>query len=147
MPASPQMIFVNLPVADVAAATAFYEAIGCVKDERFSGDHASSMQLSDTIVFMLLAHDFFKTFINKPIADAHAVTEVLLCISRESRRDVDAIVEKAAAAGGKADIRPAQDMGFMYSRAFEDLDGHIFEPMHMDLDAALAAMSHHAVDA
>ena len=137
----PQMIFVNLPVRDVARSTAFYEAIGCTKDERFSGDHASAMVLSDTITFMVLAHDFFATFTPKPIANAHATTEVLICISRESRADVDAIVAKAASAGGKADIREKQDMGFMYSRAFEDPDGHIFEPMHMDLDAALAAMS------
>jgi hypothetical protein len=135
------MIFVNLPVRDVARSTAFYEAIGCTRDPRFSGDHASAMVLSDTITFMILAHDFFAGFTPRPIADAHATTEVLLCISRESRADVDAIVERAAAAGGKVDIRDKQDMGFMYSRAFEDPDGHIFEPMHMDLDAALAAMS------
>jgi uncharacterized protein len=137
----PQMIFVNLPVADVARATAFYEAIGCTKDERFSNAQASSMQLSDTIVFMLLSHEFFGTFTPKPIADAHAGTEVLLCISRESREEVDAIVDKAAAAGGRADIRDKQDMGFMYGRSFEDPDGHIFEPMYMDLDAAMAAMA------
>ena len=134
-----QMIFVNLPVADLARSTAFYEAIGFTKDERFSGDHASSMQLSDTIVFMLLTHDFFKTFTPKPIADAHATTEVLICISRDSRDAVDAIVEKAAAAGGRADIREKQDMGFMYGRSFEDPDGHIFEPMFMDMEAAMAA--------
>ncbi|UZK64736.1 VOC family protein [Sphingomonas sp. M1-B02] len=137
----PQMVFINLPVKDVAASTAFYEAIGCTRDARFSGDHASAMILSDTITFMILGHSFFAGFTPKPIADAHATTEVLICISRESRADVDAIVARAAAAGGRADIREAQDMGFMYSRAFEDLDGHIFEPMHMDVDAALKAMS------
>ena len=137
----PQMIFINLPVKDVAKSTAFYEAIGCTKDARFSGDHASAMVLSDTISFMILGHDFFSGFTPKPIADAHATTEVLICISRDSRAEVDAIVEKAAAAGGRIDIREVQDMGFMYSRAFEDLDGHVFEPMHMDQDAALKAMS------
>ena len=135
----PQMIFVNLPVKDVARSTAFYEAIGCKKDERFSNETASAMQLSDEIVFMLLAHDFFQTFTPKPIADSHATTGALICISRDSREAVDAIVEAAAAAGGKADIRDKQDMGFMYSRAFEDPDGHIFEPMHMDMEAAMAA--------
>jgi len=135
-----QMIFVNLPVADVAKATAFYEAIGCTKDPRFSNEAASAMQLSDTIVFMILSHDFFKGFTPKPIADAHATTEVLVCISRDSREAVDAIVEKAAAAGGKADIRDKQDMGFMYGRSFEDLDGHIFEPMYMDVEAAMQVM-------
>jgi predicted lactoylglutathione lyase len=137
----PQMIFINLPVRDVAKSTAFYQAIGCTRDERFSGDHASAMVLSDTITFMILGHEFFAGFTPKPIADAHATTEVLICISRESRADVDTIVERAAAAGGKADIREPQDMGFMYSRAFEDPDGHVFEPMHMDMAAAQSAMS------
>ncbi|WP_066798458.1 VOC family protein [Sphingomonas soli] len=135
----PQMIFVNLPVADVARSTAFYEALGFIKDQRFSNEMASAMQLSDTIVLMILNPDFFQTFTPKAIADAHATTEVLLCISRESRAEVDAIVERAAAAGGRADVRPVQDMGFMYSRAFEDPDGHMFEPMFMDMEAAMAA--------
>jgi predicted lactoylglutathione lyase len=134
-----QMIFVNLPVADVAKATAFYEAIGFTKDARFSAEHASSMQLSDTIVFMLLGHEFFKGFTPKPIADAHATTEVLLALSRDSKDAVDAIVDAAAAAGGKADVREKQELGFMYSRSFEDLDGHIFEPLHMNMDAFMAA--------
>jgi hypothetical protein len=132
-----KMIFVNLPVADVAASTRFYEAIGCTKDERFSQEGvASAMVWSETISFMILAHDFFRTFTPKPIADSHASTEVLICLSRDSRAEVDAIVEAAAAAGGKADIRDKQDMGFMYSRAFEDPDGHVFEPMWMDAAAA-----------
>ncbi len=135
----PQMIFVNLPVADVPRSTAFYEAIGFTKDPRFSNEQASAMQLSDEIVFMILSRDFFQGFTPKPIADAHSVTEVLLCISRDSREAVDAIVERAAAAGGKADIREPQDMGFMYGRSFADPDGHIFEPMFMDLEAAMAA--------
>jgi len=134
-----QMIFVNLPVANVAKATAFYEALGFTKDEKFSAEHASSMQLSDTIVFMLLNHEFFQGFTPKPIADAHATTEVLFALSRDSKEAVDAIVEAAAAAGGKADVREKQDLGFMYSRAFEDLDGHIFEPLHMNMDAFMAA--------
>jgi uncharacterized protein len=137
--AMPQMIFVNLPVADVGRAEAFYAAIGCTKDPRFSNEAAVSMQLSDEIVFMLLSREFFATFTPKPIADATAVTEVLLCLSRDSREAVDEIVERAAAAGGRADIREAQDMGFMYGRSFEDPDGHVFEPMFMDLAAMSAA--------
>src|SRR5438046_1726841 len=113
-------IFINLPVADVAKATGFYEALGFTKDERFSAEHASSMQYSDTIVFMLLGHEFFKGFTPKPIADAHTSTEVLLALSCDSREAVDAIVDKAAAAGGKVDIREKQDLGFMYGRSFED---------------------------
>lgn len=134
-----QMIFVNLPVADVAKSTAFYEAIGCTKDARFSNEVASAMQLSDEISFMILNRDFFQTFTPKAIADSKATTEVLICISRESRAAVDTIVERAAAAGGRADVREVQDMGFMYSRSFEDPDGHMFEPMFMDMEAAMSA--------
>ena len=141
----PQMIFVNLPVADVEKATTFYEAIGCTRDERFcQAGTASAMVLSDTITFMVLSRAFFGTFTPKPVADAHARTEVLICISRDSREEVDGIVERAAAAGGRVDIRPGQDMGWMYGRTFEDLDGHIFEPMFMDVDACMAAMAQQA---
>ena len=134
-----QMIFVNLPVKDVAKSTAFYAAIGCTKDERFSNEMASAMQLSDNIVFMILNPEFFQTFTPKAIADSHATTEVLICISRDSREAVDQINERAAANGGRADVRPVQDMAFMYSRAFEDPDGHMFEPMFMDMEAAMSA--------
>lgn len=135
----PRMIFVNLPVADVAKATAFYEAIGMTQDPRFSNEQASAMVWSDTITFMILHHDFYRTFTTKQIADARATSEVLLCLSQDSREAVDAITEAALAAGG-TEPRAPQDMGFMYGRAFEDLDGHVFEPMHMDVDAALKAM-------
>ena len=135
-----KMIFVNLPVADVAASTAFYEAIGMEKDLRFSNEQASAMQWSDTISFMILHRDFYATFTSKQIADARKTSEVLLCLSQDSRAAVDAITEAALAAGGK-EPRDPQDMGFMYGRSFEDLDGHIFEPMFMDMDAAMAAMA------
>ena len=135
-----KMIFVNLPVKDVAASTAFYEAIGFTKDPRFSNEMASAMQWSDEIVIMILGHDFYSTFIpHKTIADSSKVNEVLLCLSFDSREAVDAITEKAGASGGKADVREKQDMGFMYGRSFEDPDGHIFEPMFMDMEAAMAA--------
>lgn len=139
MPAS---IFINLPVADVARAEAFYTAIGCTRNTQFSQDGtAVAMVLSDSITFMLLSHAFFAGFTPKPLADAHAATEVLLALSQDSRAAVDAIVDRAVAAGGKGDIRAVQDMGFMYSRSFEDPDGHIFEPFVMDLEAAKAAMA------
>lgn len=142
----PKMIFVNLPVEDLTAATRFYEAIGCEKNAQFSNDQASSMVWSDTISFMLLTHDFFATFTSKPIADAHATCEALICLSMDSRQDVDAIAQAASAAGGKADVRPPQDLGFMYSRAFQDPDGHIFEPAWMD-PATFAADAQAAVPA
>jgi len=135
-----KMIFVNLPVADVAASTAFYEAIGMTRDLRFSNEVASAMVWSDTITFMLLGHEFYGTFTTKKIADTHATNAVLLCLSRDSRDDVDAITDAAIAAGGR-ETRDAQDMGFMYSRAFEDLDGHTFEPMYMDMEAAIPAIA------
>jgi predicted lactoylglutathione lyase len=134
------MIFVNLPVADVAASTAFYEAIGMTRDARFSNEVASAMNWSDTISFMLLGHGFYGTFTAKKIADAHATSAALLCLSRESREEVDAITDAAIAAGGR-ETREPQDMGFMYSRAFEDLDGHTFEPMFMDMAAAIPAIA------
>jgi hypothetical protein len=134
------MIFVNLPVKDLAAATRFYEAIGCGKNEQFSDENAASMVWSDTITFQLLTHDYFKTFATRPIANTRETVGMLIALSRDSREDVDAITEAAAAAGGKADIREPQDMGFMYLRTFEDPDGHVFEPMWMDMEAASAAM-------
>lgn len=137
----PRMIFVNLPVKDLAAATRFYAAIGCEKNEQFSGEQAAMMVWSDTITFMLLTRDYFATFISKPITDAHTACEVLLALSRDSREEVDGIVKAARDGGGKADVRETMDMGWMYNRAFQDPDGHVFEAVWMDVAAATAAMS------
>ena len=134
-----QMIFVNLPVADLAAAMAFYEAIGARNNPQFTDETAACMVFSDTIHVMLLTHDKFSQFTPKRIADAHQVSEVLICISADSREGVDEITDKALAAGGR-ESREKQDYGFMYGRSFEDLDSHIWEPMWMDLEAATAAM-------
>jgi len=134
-----KLIFVNLPVADLAAAKAFYEAIGARNNPQFTDDTAACMVLSDTIHVMLLTHDKFSQFTPKRIADAHQVSEVLICISADSREQVDEITVKAIGAGGR-EPREKQDHGFMYGRSFEDLDGHIWEPMWMDLEAATAAM-------
>jgi len=133
------MIYVNLPAADIAVSTRFYEAIGCRKNEQFSDNQASSMVWSDTITFQLLSNDYFSTFTPKAVADARAVTEVLLALPLDSREEVDDIVETAVAAGGKADIRESMDMGWMYNRTFEDPDGHVFEVLWMDMEAMLAA--------
>lgn len=131
-----RMIFVNLPVHDLARATAFYESVGFTKNPKFSNEVASCMVLSDTIFVMLLTHPFFSTFTSKPIADAAKVCEVLLCLSEESREGVDGFVGKAGSAGGTLDPCPKQDFGFMYSRSFQDPDGHIWEVMWMDPAAA-----------
>lgn len=137
----PRMIFVNLPVADVDRSIAFYRALGFEQNHQFSQPgEAAMMAWSDTIAFMLLSHEFYKGFLpHKAIADTRATNAVLLCLSRDSRAEVDAITEAAAAAGGIADPRPPQDHGFMYGRSFEDPDGHLFEPMWMDVAAARQA--------
>ncbi len=137
----PKMIFVNLPVSDLARATAFYEAVGARKDERFCDGTASCMVFSETIHAMLLTHDKFRQFTSKRIADARETSEVLICLSAESRETVDDMVGKAGAAGGTLDPTPLQDYRFMYGRSFEDPDGHIWEVMWMDVQAAQAAMS------
>jgi predicted lactoylglutathione lyase len=134
-----KLLFLNLPVKNLTAAIRFYEAIGCTKNAQFSSDQAAMMVWSDTITFQLLTHEYFASFSAKPMAAAN-VSEVLIALSRASRQEVDAICSAAAAAGGKADVRPPQDMGFMYVRAFEDPDGHVFEPMWMDA-AAVANQS------
>ncbi|MGJ4939286.1 VOC family protein [Bradyrhizobium sp. HKCCYLS1011] len=133
-----KMIFINLPVTDLAAATRFYEAIGCTRNAQFSSDGASCMVWSDTITFQLLTRATYATFSHKPIADAHKTSAALFAISCDSRQDVDAIVDAAVSAGGKGDIRDRQDHGFMYGRTFEDPDGNIFEPIWMD-PAGMAA--------
>lgn len=133
-----KMIFVNLPVADVAKATAFYEAIGMVRDPSFSNESGSAMTWADTIRFMLLAKPFYATFTKKEIADTARTSAALIALSLDSRAEVDAITEAALAAGG-VELHGPEDLGFMYSRAFEDLDGHGFGPFSMDVDAAITA--------
>lgn len=135
-----KMIFVNLPVADVAKSTAFYEAIGFEKNAQFSAEHASSMMWTETITIMLVGHDFYRTLTTKPIADTKGTSAALIALGFDSRAEVDAITEAAIAAGGREAHDP-EDLGFMYSRAFEDFDGHGFGPFHMDLAAAVAAMA------
>jgi len=135
-----KLIFVNLPVSDLARAVAFYEAVGAVKNEQFTDHTAACMVLSETIHVMLLTHDKFRQFTPKRIADARETTEVLICISAESRAAVDGMIARAEAAGGAIDPGPKQDYGFMYGRSFEDPDGHIWEVMWMDVEAAKEAM-------
>ncbi|MEI4263369.1 VOC family protein [Roseovarius sp. D0-M9] len=131
----PRMIFVNLPVADVATATAFYEAIGFEKNEAFSNAQASAMVWSDTIHVMLLDHDFYATFTDKRIIDARTESGVLMCLSFDEREAVDDIHRKAVAAGGR-EMRAIEDQGVMYGGAFDDPDGHGWETLWMDVNAA-----------
>ena len=133
-----KLIFVNLPVGDLAQSIAFYEALGAVKNEQFTDHTAACMVFSETIHAMLLTHDKFRQFTPKAIANARETTEVLICISAESRQAVDDMIARADAAGGTIDPGPKQDYGFMYGRSFEDPDGHIWEVMWMDAEAAEA---------
>lgn len=126
-----KMIFVNLPVRDLAKSTAFYEAVGGTKNPQYSDETASCMVFSETIYAMLLTHDKYKSFTERPIADAKKSSAVLIALTVENRADVDNIVDQAAKTGGIADPNPKQDHGFMYGRSFEDPDGHVWELIWM----------------
>jgi predicted lactoylglutathione lyase len=130
------MIFVNLPVRDLQNARSFVEALGAVNEPKFTDDTAACMTLSESIHVMLLTHDKFRQFTPRPIADAKAGTQMLLCLSADSRENVDSTLERAVAAGGTADPAPKQDYGVMYGRSVADPDGHIWEIMWMDPAAA-----------
>lgn len=130
-----QMIFVNLPVANLTKSKSFYGAIGFTNNPMFTDETAACMVLSDVIHVMLLTHDKWKDFTPKAIPDAKESAQVMLCLSRDSREAVDAITETAAAHGGRGDCNPKQDHGVMYGRSFEDPDGHIWEVMWMDMAA------------
>jgi predicted lactoylglutathione lyase len=130
------MIFVNLPVTDLRRSRAFLEALGAVNEPKFTDDTAACMTLSDSIFVMLLTHDKFRQFTPRPIVDANSGSQVLLCLSSDSRESVDSTIERAVAAGGTADPAPKQDYGVMYGRSVADPDGHIWEIMWMDPAAA-----------
>lgn len=123
-------IYVNLPVKDLQKSIAFFTKLGFTFNPQFTDENATCMIIGENIFAMLLVEKFFQTFTKKAICDATKSTEVLVCISRESRTDVDNMVKNAVAAGGTIP-RPAQDHGFMYAHAFEDLDGHIWELVYM----------------
>jgi len=133
-----QKIFVNLPVKNIEKTRAFFASLGYSFNLQFSNDSALCMVISEHIFAMLLAEPFFQTFTRKPVADATKGTEVLVCLSCDSRAEVDALVAKAVAAGGKTPNAPV-DHGFMYGHGFEDLDGHLWELMYMDMAAAAQA--------
>lgn len=131
-----RMIFVNLPVTDLQKSRTFVEALGAVNEPKFTDDTAACMKLSDSIFVMLLTHDKFRQFTALPIGDAKATSQVLLCLSADSRKSVDSTVERGVTAGGTADPSPKQDYGVMYGRSVADPDGHIWEIMWMDPTAA-----------
>jgi uncharacterized protein len=131
MTTSPRSIFVNLPVADVQASTAFFRALGFEFNPKFSDESAACMVVSDFGYVMLLQNERFADFTVKPLADVSATTGGLVCFSAEDREGVDALADAALAAGGTPAKDP-MDHGFMYGRSFLDLDGHHWEVMWMD---------------
>ena len=129
-------IFVNLPIKNMEKSQAFFKSLGFSFDPKFTNDRGACMVVSkDHNYVMLLVEPFFKTFIKKSIADASKTTEVLVCLSCDSRAEVDEMVKKAIAGGGKSPNAP-QDHAFMYGHGFEDLDGHLWEVVWMDPNAA-----------
>jgi predicted lactoylglutathione lyase len=130
-----KMIFVNLPVRNLAASTAFYAALGGALNPQFSGEHSSSMMFSDAIGVMLLTHNHYRQFTQRPIGDARRESQALLALSVDSRDAVNATLTRAIAAGGRPDPNPAQDHGFMFSRSIEDPDGNVWEIMWIDTAA------------
>lgn len=131
----PKMIFVNLPVKDLPASIAFYKALGFEQNPQFSDDTAACMVWSESIYAMLLTHAKWRTFTERPLP-APGTLGVMLALATDSRDAVNTMNTTAAAHGGKADANPAQDLGFMFSRAFTDPDGHLWEPFWMDPAAA-----------
>lgn len=126
----PRQIYVNLPVKDLKRSIAFFGALGFTFNPQFTDENATCMIVADDIFVMLLVEPFFASFTDKPLADAHSVTEVLVCLSVESRAALDDLVARAVAAGGKAP-RARVDHDFMVQHGFEDPDGHLWELVHM----------------
>ena len=131
-----QQIFVNLPIENMARSQTFFKALGYAFNPKFTNDQGACLVVGDNLFVMLLAKDFYATFTTKTIADARTTSEVLVCFSCDSREEVDTLVAKAVAAGATTP-RPVQDLGFMYSHGFDDLDGHTWEFVHM-VDASKA---------
>ena len=127
-------IFVNLPVKDLNKSIEFFTKLGFSFNQQFTDETATCMIVTDDIFVMLLTVEKFKTFTPNEICDAKKYTEVLVCLSLESRPKVDEMVRKAVAAGGATYNEP-QDHGFMYGHGFQDLDGHIWELIYMEPDA------------
>jgi uncharacterized protein len=126
-----KQIFVNLPIGNLKASMAFYDALGFKNNPQFTDDNAACMVYSEHIYVMLHSHGSWRRFTQRPIPPSGS-SEVMLALSLDSKAEVDTMNEVAQAHGGIADINPKQDLGFMYSRAFTDPDGHIWEPFWMD---------------
>jgi predicted lactoylglutathione lyase len=129
-------IFVNLPVKDLKKSVEFFTKLGFTFDPKFTNENATCMIVGENIFVMLLVEKFFKSFTPKEICDTTKNTEVLVCISAESRANIDTMVSNAVAAGGKAPNQ-SKDHGFMYQHGFDDLDGHTWELVYMAPNATV----------
>ncbi len=124
-------IFVNLPVQDLNEAMGFFTALGFTFDQKFTDDTAACMRVTEDIFVMLLTEEKFRLFTPNEVCAAGKCTEMLLCLSLDSREAVDELIRKAISAGGETYSDP-QDYGFMYGHGFQDLDGHLWEVIYMD---------------
>lgn len=129
--ANPHKIFVNLPVKDLERSKAFFTSLGFQFNPQFTDEKAGCLVIGDDVFFMLLTETYFKTFIQKEIADASRSTETILALTCDSKAKVDELVDKALAAGGRP-FNESKDLGFMYNRSFQDPDGHLWEFVWMD---------------
>jgi uncharacterized protein len=127
-----RQIYVNLPIRNMERSKVFFSNLGFAFNPQFTNEQGACMVVADDIFVMLLVESFFQTFTKKPVADATKSTEVLLCLSCSSRTEVDELVRKALAAGGTSP-NPPQDHGLIYGHGFTDLDGHVWELMHMEV--------------
>lgn len=125
-------IFVNLPVKDLNKSVEFFTKLGYTFNPQFTDENATSMIVSDNIFVMLLVEPYFQTFTKKPVTDTSKSNEAIICLSAQSREEVDEIVSKAVSAGATTPL-DKQDHGFMYGHGFRDLDGHLWEYMYMDM--------------
>lgn len=131
----PTKLFVNLPVKDLQKSIDFFTKLGFTFNPQFTDEKATCMIISEEAFAMLVTEEFFKTFTKKGIADTTTTTEVINALSAESKEKVNEMIETAVAAGG-VEYREPQDHGWMYARSFQDLDGHQWEVLYMDLAAA-----------
>ena len=123
-------IFLTLPVADLSKSVAFFKALGFQQNQQFSDDTAACIVINDSTSVMLGTHEKFRSFTPKAVCDTAQAVEVLISLSCDTRERVDELVAKALAAGGTTYDQP-EDLGFMYSHSFVDLDGHGWSVLHL----------------
>lgn len=131
----PTNIFVSYPTADLDRSKAFYTALGATINPLFTDENAACLVWDDNIYTMVLKREFFATFTDKRVIDPATSAQMQIAFSRDSREEVDAVVEAGLTAGG-SEPRPAQDYGFMYSRDLEDPDGNVVAFLWMAPQAA-----------